>query len=143
MIAGLSAFAVAAGFSGAALYIGLVEQPSRLALDDRALASQWKLSDRRGLLMLGVLALISAIFGLAAYFQSKDASWLVGSAIILGAWPYMFYVMVPLNNDLLSTEPTASQRSASRQLILDWGLLEWGLVANGLIATLIFGRPLA
>jgi hypothetical protein len=142
MFAGLFAFALAAGFSGAALYIGLVEQPARLALDEQAMASEWKLSDRRGLLMLGALALVSAVLGLAAYFESKDVRWLIGSALIIGVWPYMFYVLVPLNNSLLVADE-GSPRTAFRQRILDWGLLEWGLAAAGVIATILFGWPLA
>jgi hypothetical protein len=142
MVAGLFAFALAAGFSGAAIYIGLVEQPARLALDEQAMASEWKLSDRRGLLMLGALALVSAVSGLAAYFESHDVRWLVGSAFIVGAWPYMFYVLVPLNNSLLGSDGDG-QRTAFRQWILDWGMLEWGLAAAGVIATALFGWPLS
>ncbi|MEH2488727.1 hypothetical protein V1280_004666 [Bradyrhizobium sp. AZCC 2230] len=47
---GLYAFAVAAAFLGATIYISLVEQPARLRLNGRAMVQEWKLSNRRGTL---------------------------------------------------------------------------------------------
>ena len=44
---GLYAFAVAAAFLGATIYIGLVEQPARLKLNSRAMVQEWKLGNRR------------------------------------------------------------------------------------------------
>jgi hypothetical protein len=55
----------------------------------------------------------------------------------------MFYVLVPLNNNLLTGAGDGAQRTGFRQLMLDWGLLEWGLAADGVLATLAFGWPLA
>lgn len=136
MLAGLLAFAFAAGFSGAALYLNLVEQPARLALDDSAMVREWAPSDRRGFALLGGLALIAAVAGLSAYGRSADVRWLIGALIALTSWPYTFFVIVPINNRLLAqSQPQAN----SRELVRDWGKLEWGLAALGLAATAVFG----
>ena len=58
MLAGLIAFAFASAFTGAALYMVLVEQPARLALDDASMMREWAPSDRRGFALLGGLALL-------------------------------------------------------------------------------------
>jgi hypothetical protein len=131
--AGLIAFFMASVFSGAALYIGLVEQPARLALDDRAMLAEWTPSDRRGLAFLAGAALLGAVSGLLAYGSDHDVRWLVGAIVILASWPYMFFVLVPVNNRLLTA--TAGEDGAARLFLKDWGLLEWGLPAIGLVAS--------
>src|ERR1700730_3586020 len=98
MLIGSLALAFAAAFSGAALYINLVEQPARLALDDNALLSEWRPSDRRGFAMLASLALVAAMLGLGTYFETHDVRWLIGAIVVIASWPYTFFAMVPMNN---------------------------------------------
>jgi len=137
MLIGLLALAVACIFVGAALYVNFVEQPSRLALDDRAMVAEWAPSDRRGFVMQAVLALLSAILGVISYRQGGDVRWLIGAIVILASWPYTFFVVVPLNNRLLALSKDKTESNA-RELIRDWGLLEWGNTLLGLWAAVTF-----
>jgi hypothetical protein len=136
MLIGPLALTFAAAFSGAALYINLVEQPARLALDDSALLSEWRPSDRRGFAMLASLALIAAALGLATYFQTQDPRWLIGAIVVIASWPYTFFAMVPMNNRILTV--SGGEPSAGRELVRIWGLLEFGQTAIGLVACAAF-----
>ena len=138
MLSGLFAFGFASAFAGASLYVTLVEQPARLALDDSSMMREWAPSDRRGFALLGGLALLAAISGLAAFGQGSDIRWLVGALIALASWPYTYFVIVPLNNRLLS----APADPDSREVVTLWGQLEWGLFALGVISAAVFAWTL-
>ena len=70
MILGPLALLVAAIFTGAALYVSLVEHPARLALDTRALLTGWKPAYKRGTLMQAPLAIVGFLLGVAAWWQT-------------------------------------------------------------------------
>jgi hypothetical protein len=141
MRAGLYAFAVAAAFLGAAIYIGLVEQPARLALGPRAMVKEWARSNRRGTLLLSVLAIASAILAYIQYRANGDVRWLIGGVTILASWPYAYFVMVPVNVWLCAFSPGRAV-SPVRKLMRDWGLLEWGHALIGFAACCAFAWAL-
>jgi hypothetical protein len=140
MISGLLALVFASAFAGAALYLNLVEQPARLALDDASMIREWAPSDRRGFALLGGLAVAAALSGLAGFAQASDFRWLIGALIILASWPYTFFVVVPLNNRLLAA--SAQPEADAREIVTVWGQLEWGLVAIGAVAVATFAWAL-
>ena len=79
MIWGTLALAFAAAFTGAAFYVNWVEQPARLKLDEEALLSEWGPSDSRGFALLAALALLAAVAGFIAYFESEDVRFAFGA----------------------------------------------------------------
>jgi hypothetical protein len=138
---GLYAFAVAAAFLGATIYIGLVEQPARLRLDTRAMIEEWRLSNRRGTLVLSVLAVLSAAIAFIQFRLNGDVRWIIGGITILASWPYAYFVMMPVNIWLHSAQ-LGKPVSPLRKLMRDWGLLEWGLALIGFAACCTFAWPL-
>jgi len=136
MTTGSIALAFAAALTGAALYVNAVEQPARLALDDQAMLNEWGPSDRRGVALMAGLALIAGILGLAAYFETADVRWAIGALIAVLSWPYTFFVMSPMNDQILTLAPR--DVGAARALVRQWGLLEFGQTGMGLAATAVF-----
>ncbi|MGO9743513.1 MAG: DUF1772 domain-containing protein [Roseiarcus sp.] len=136
MNSGPLALAFAAALAGAGLYINWVEQHARLELDDAALLSEWGPSDQRGVALIAALSLISAALGLYAWQSSGDAYWAIGAAFVILTWPYAFFIMAPLNNQILTLQPR--DVGAARALVRQWGLLEWGQTAIGVVATGIY-----
>jgi len=135
---GLIAFALACAFVGAALYISIVEQPARLALQPREMVKEWTPSNRRGFVMTSAIALAASILAYVDFARSGDARLLIGGSVILASWPYAFFVVVPVNV-LLYALPAERARSDVRALMREWGLLEWGQTALGLIACWFLG----
>jgi len=138
---GLYAFAAAASLLGASTYIGLVEQPARLALSGAAMLREWKWSNRRGTLVLSVFAVLSAILAYIQFKANGDVRWLIGGTIILASGPYAYFVMMPVNVWLLVIPP-ATAVSPLRKLMRDWGLLEWGHALIGFAACCAFAWAL-
>ena len=136
MIWGTLALAFAAAFTGASFYVNWVEQPARLKLDDVALLSEWGPSDSRGVALLAALALLAAIAGFIAYFESEDIRFAFGALLIIASWLYAFFVMAPLDNQIRSLR--GGDVAAARALVRQWGIVESVLTAIGAAAVLIF-----
>ena len=137
MFAGQIALALAALFTGAAIYINIAEQPARLQLDDSSLLVEWKLAYRRGYMMQAGLVVIGGFFGVVAFFSTFEWRWLLGAAVLLVNWPYTIVVIMSINRRLMNTPPGAAT-AETRRMIGRWGVLHAGRSALGLIATVVF-----
>lgn len=124
-------------FSGAAIYINLVEQPARLNLDNHALLLEWKAAYKKGFIMQSSLALVAGILGIISFFKSGNYYWLIGAVLILLNWPYTLIVMLPTNNKLLATNIKLADE-LTRNLIIRWEKLHAVRSLLGLVTTFIF-----
>src|SRR5580700_6232558 len=137
MTIGALALSASALFAGAAVYVSVAEQPARLALDDRALLTQWKPAYRRGATMQAPLALIGCILGLMAWRQNGAWQWLAGAIVLVSAWPYTLLVIRPTNNELSGTS-VSDAGPRTRTLVEKWGRLHAGRSALGVLAMMLF-----
>jgi hypothetical protein len=137
MLAGQLALIAAALFAGAAVYINVAEQPSRLQLDDRALLTEWKPAYKRGFAMQAPLAIIGFLFGALATWQTGIWWWLIGAVVLLSNWPFTLFVIMPINHKIMAIDPGTTAAGA-RSLIETWGYLHAVRSALGIVATLIF-----
>jgi hypothetical protein len=137
MTSGLLALVIAAIFTGAAVYVNVAEQPSRLLLDDAALLTEWKPSYRRGFAMQAPLALVGFALGLVAWWQASHPGFLMGAFAMIAPWPWTIFVIKPVNDVLLETEPEKAG-PLSRAFIVRWGRLHAVRTGFGALATLAF-----
>jgi hypothetical protein len=137
MIIGLLALTAAAIFTGAALYVGVAEQPARLSLEDRALLTEWKPSYKRGAAMQAPLALLGCLLGLIAWWQTSQSGFLLGGIAMIAPWPWTLVGIKPTNDALLTTGPDQAGPQ-TRALVVKWGALHSVRTALGALATVAF-----
>lgn len=109
-------------FSGAAVYINLVEHPARLGCGTLIAVTQWAPSYKRATPMQASLAVISLISGILAWLQSGDIGWLVGALLIGAVVPFTLIVIMPANDKLLSQDRDLSSPD-TYALLKKWGRL--------------------
>ena len=127
----------AALFSGAALYINLVEHPSRMGLDTRAAATQWSPSYKRATWMQAPLALLSFLGGAVVWLMGAGVGWLVAGVLIGLVVPFTIIVIMPTNHKLMA--PGRDLGSAeTRSLLASWGKLHAVRTVLSLLATVLY-----
>lgn len=137
MLFGHLALIVSAIFTGAAIYINLVEQPARLKLADEPLLMEWRPSYKRGFAMQATLAIIAGVLGIIALLLTKNWFYFWGAILILANWPYTLFAIMPTNKKLMSPQ-TDINHSEIRNLILYWGKLHAIRSLLGICSTILF-----
>ena len=137
MLVGNLALTVAAIFAGAAFYVSFAEQPARLALDDRALLSEWKPAYKRGFAMQAPLVIVGFTLGISAWWLSGQLTFLIGALLLAANFPWTIFAIMPANNELMATT-LENAGPHSRALIRKWNVLHSVRTALGILAVLAF-----
>jgi hypothetical protein len=122
-------------FSGAAIYINLVEHPARMECGTDIAAREFGPSYRRAAVMQATLALIATLAAIGAWAGDTRPAWLVGAFLIFLVVPFTLIAIRPTNKQLLDPNPDRSSETALR-LLQRWGMLH---AVRSLLATLASG----
>jgi hypothetical protein len=124
-------------FTGAAIYINLVEHPARMGCGTELAITEWAPSYKRATGMQPPLAIGSTLAGGGAWFMTGDLLWLLGALLIFAVIPFTFIAVMPTNKLLLDlgidkTSPT------THALLEKWSTLHGVRSILSLMASSIF-----
>lgn len=109
-------------FAGAAIYITLVEHPARLSCGTALAVREFGPSYLRATLMQAPLAFFGTFAALDAWWQSRDAQFVVGGLLLGAVVPFTLLVIAPTNRHL--TAPALDPESEEAlHLLHRWGRL--------------------
>lgn len=122
-------------FTGAAIYINLVEHPARMSCGAELAATVFAPSYKRAVPLQVFLALVATIFGVLSWWRSGEILWLAGSLLIFSVIPFTLLVIMPTNRALLARE---LNRRTAAPLLEKWARLHGVRSVLGLIASCLF-----
>ena len=130
--------ALSAGlFTGAALYITLVEHPARMECGTAVAVTEFAPSYRRAAVMQASLATCGFISALIAWLSGSGKSWLIGGILLGSVIPFTLIVIFPTNKKLLDPSLDKNSELAAR-LLTRWGKLHAVRSFLGLASFLVF-----
>ena len=97
-------------FTGAAVYITLIEHPARMQCGVEIAATEFVPSYRRATVMQATCAAVGLLSSVAAWLAGASFWWLVAGALLGSVIPFTLVVILPTNKRLL--DPTLDKRSA-------------------------------
>lgn len=122
-------------FSGAALYINMVEHPARMACGTKLASTVFGPSYRRAAVMQVSLALIATIFAILSWSMTKTEYWLIGALWIFSVIPFTLLMIAPTNRKLLNHNLDL-RTTNTHKLLVHWGQLHAVRTVASLIATI-------
>src|SRR5207247_4279980 len=106
-------------FTGAAVYISLVEHPARMECGVEIAATEFPPRYRRASVMQATLAAVGLLSSIAASLAGATFWWAVAGVLLGSVIPFTLIVILPTNKQLLS--PTLDKRSAQAGQLLSRG----------------------
>ena len=89
-------------FTGAAVYINLVEHPARMQCGVELAATEFAPSYRRATVMQATCAAVGLLSSLAAWLAGATVWWLIAGVLLGLVIPFTLIVILPTNKRLLS-----------------------------------------
>jgi hypothetical protein len=124
-------------FTGAAVYVSLVEHPARLQCGVEIAATEFPPSYRRGTVMQVTSATLGLLSSISAWLSGATFWWLVGGIVLGSVIPFTLIVILPTNKLLL--KPTLDKRSVeAERLLTRWGALHAVRTVLSGVAMLLF-----
>ena len=124
-------------FTGASLYINLVEHPARMECGTGLAVTEFAPSYRRAAVMQGVLAAVGFLSATAAWLMGSSVWWLIGGVTLGAVIPFTLVVIFPTNKQLLDSSLDKNSELAAK-LLIQWGRLHAVRSVLSLILFLIF-----
>jgi hypothetical protein len=120
-------------FTGAALYINLVEHPARMEVSIPAAVAEFAPSYRRAAIMQASLAIVGALAAFTAWWSGAGISSLGAAVTLLSVVPFTLVVIFPTSKQLL--DPALDPSSAkAKHLLIRWGNLHAVRSVLGLVS---------
>jgi hypothetical protein len=129
-------------FTGAAVYVSLVEHPARLSCPTAHAVEQWRPSYKRATVMQVPLAVAGSLLSIAAWLAGAGLIWLVAGLVLASVVPFTLLVMWRTNKQL--EDPSLDTMSElARSLLVRWGRLHAIRAGLSLFALILmlFARP--
>jgi hypothetical protein len=109
-------------FTGAAVYISLVEHPARIECGVEIAVAEFSPSYRRASIMQATPAAVGLFSAIAAWRAGATFGWVVAGALLGSVIPFTLIVILPSKKQLLN--PALDRRSGQAgQLLARWGEL--------------------
>ena len=129
-------------FTGAAIYVSLVEHPARMECGVEIAAAEFPPSYHRGTILQATLAAVGLISSIVAWLTGATFWWLLGGVVLGAVIPFTLIVILPTNKQLLS--PTLDRRSAqTERQLARWGRLHAVRSVLSAVALFLFAYLLA
>jgi hypothetical protein len=106
-------------FTGAAVYLSLVEHPARMECGVELAATEFAPSYRRASVIQASLAAVGLLSFIAAWLAGASFVWVVAGVLLGSVIPFTLIVILPTNKQLLS--PALDKRSPeTERLLVRW-----------------------
>jgi uncharacterized membrane protein len=109
-------------FTGASIYINLVEHPARMQTGIRPALAEFAPSYHRATVTQVSLAVAGFLSALIAWRFRYDVRWLIGGGLLVSVVPFTALVILPTNKRLLDPA-TANDLDLAEKLLTRWGRL--------------------